>query len=183
MLFDAKNWNVVRPTGNVEAITKRPKGTRADGTPFWGETAGIGGAAKFRERLDALVKGNAIPIPQSRLDNALKSKNEFAKFEKELRMCNVAVQNGHSVEMLEEIPGVSSCDILLDGKRTELKAINSASNIYRYAKRAIKGQGAVLVLFEFGRWGAEFEAEIGKLSGRDIHGYYYIKGSDILNEF
>jgi len=98
-------------------------------------------------------------------------------------MCKVAVKNGHTVEMLEEIPGVSSCDILLDGKNAELKAINSASNIHRHAKKAIKGQGAELVFFEFGKWGTDFEVEIRTLQGKGIHGYYYIKGSDVLHQF
>ncbi len=190
LVFDAEKWNAVRPTERPELRTSFLSALRA----YKGGTKGLANtgrrltgsilkAARREEAVKALVGDLPISVPQSRLDNALKSKNEFAKFEKEITMCKVAVKNGHSVEMLEEIPGVSSCDILLDGKKCELKSINQASNIHKHAKKAIKKQGAEQILFELGKWGTDFETEIQILKGKGIHGFYYIKGSDILNEF
>ncbi len=146
-------------------------------------TIGTGKASARRERAMELIKGSPIDVPESRLNNAAKSKNELYKFEKEHRMCKVAALNGHDVKMLEEEPGVSSCDILLDGKRADLKSINKASNIHRHAKKAIHKQGAELIVFEFSQWGDNFQKEINILMHKGIHGYYCIKGSDKLHQF
>ena len=182
LLFDAKNWNVVRPIDKKSLMTKPPKGKFESSEFDKGRKNGIiGGPSKFKERLDALIKDSTIPIPKSRLDNAVKSKNELYKFEKEYNMCKVAVQNGHSIEMLEEIPGVSSCDVLLDGKKTELKSITSVSNVEHRFIHA-KEQGAEIVLFELKNKNEKIIQKINELKAKGLKGYYYIKGENILIE-
>lgn len=146
-------------------------------------TIGTGKAAARRERAMELIKDSPIDVPESRLNNAAKSKNELYKFEKEHRMCKVAALNGHDVKMLEEKPGVSSCDILLNGKRCELKSITQASNIHRHAEKAFKKQGAECLLLEIPKLDNEFQAEIKKLSDKGMHGYFIIKGTNALQEF
>ena len=182
LLFDAKTWNVVRPIDKKSFMTKPPKRQFERSEFENGRKNGIiGGPSKFKERLDALIKDSTIPIPKSRLDNAVKSKNELYKFEKEYNMCKVAVQNGHSIEMLEEIPGVSSCDVLLDGKKTELKSITSVSNVEHRFIHA-KEQGAEIVLFELKNKNEKIIQKINELKAKGLKGYYYIKGENILIE-
>ena len=133
--------------------------------------------AKARE----LIKGSGIKIHPSRLENAVKSKNEFYKFEKEYNMCKVAVQNGHKVEMLEEVSGVSGCDVLFDGKYAELKSITSVSNVEHRFNHA-KEQGAEVVLFELQTKNEKIVQKINELKGKGLKGYYYIRGENILIE-
>lgn len=183
LLFDADNWNVVRPTADRGLMTERPKGQKSNGEPYWGGVNNIGKVPKYKEKLDDLLADNKLPIPQSRLNNAIKSKNEFYKFEKEYKMCKVAMQNGHKIEMLEEVSGVSSCDILFDGLKCELKSITNASNIHIHANKAFNKQGAECLLFEFKMYDSKFENEILKLSNKGMHGYYYVNGENILHRF
>ena len=182
LLFDAKNWNVVRPIDKKSLMTKPPKGKFESSDFDKGRKNGIiGGPSKFKERLNALIKDSTIPIPKSRLDNAVKSKNEFYKFEKEYNMCKVAVQNGHKVEMLEEVSGVSSCDVLLNGKYAELKSITSVSNVEHRFNHA-KEQGAEIVLFELQTKNEKIVQKINELKKKGLKGYYYINGENILIE-
>lgn len=46
-------------------------------------------------------------------------------------------ENGRRIEMLEEVSGVSSPDITIDGVKAELKKLSSANNIERHAKETI----------------------------------------------
>lgn len=90
-----------------------------------------------------------VDVHSSRLENANKNKQERAKFEKEHRMCCVLADNGYKIEMLQEVAGVPSSDILINGKKADLKATKSANNIEKYGKKAILEQDADLVVFEF----------------------------------
>lgn len=96
-------------------------------------------------------------------------------------MCRVAIQNGHKVEMLEEVSGVSSCDVLFDGKKCELKSVSSVSNLSHRMNKAVK-QGAKMVLLELS---GDIEALIANvlfLKEQGLQGYYYIKGQNALFE-
>lgn len=183
LIFNVYNWNVVRPTTNERFRTKAPNYNKIKKSKI--NNIGVTGnyPIKYKERIKSLLSNNTIQVPKSRIENALKSKNEFQKFEKEYNMCKIAVLNGHKIKMLEEMPGISSCDILFDNKRCELKSITQASNIHRHAEKAFNKQGAEFLLFEFSKWGKDFEFEIRKLSQKEMHGYYYIKGINLLHEF
>ena len=190
LLFNARDWNVVRPSERPDLRTSFVGALRAYESGLKGQTNSgrglIGNVAKAslrREAVEALVKDLPINVPKSRLDNALKSKNEFAKFEKEVKMCKVAVKNGHTVEMLEEMPGVSSCDILLDGKKCELKSVAQASNIHKHADKAFEKQGAELILLKLSKLDDSILSEIKKLSQKGRHGYFYVDGANLLQAF
>lgn len=182
LVFDIKNWKVIRPINNEAYMTKKIDLLKKGNSSLSKKNEGVvGGLPKFQEKLDLLLKDNTIKIPKSRLENAIKSKNEFYKFEKEYNMCKVAVQNGHKVEMLEEISGVSSCDVLLDGKHAELKSITSVSNVEHRFNHA-KEQGAEVVLFEIQTKNEKIVQKINELKKKGLKGYYYINGENILIE-
>jgi hypothetical protein len=85
------------------------------------------------------------------------------KLEKERSMAMVFARVGHRVVMLEEIPGVSSPDVLIDGTPAELKSVKGHNNIVHYAKEAIRKQQAELVLIEFDVVNERTQKEIRKL--------------------
>lgn len=124
-----------------------------------------------------------VDVHSSRLENANKNKQERAKFEKEHRMCCVLADNGYKIEMLQEVAGVPSSDILINGKKADLKATKSANNIEKYGKKAILEQDADLVVFEFEEITPKIQQEINKLNKRGIHGLYFIKGNKNITHF
>ncbi len=124
-----------------------------------------------------------ISVHETRICNANKNKQERAKFLKEHRMCDILAQNGHNVEMLEEIAGVSSPDILIDGLKADLKATKGTGNIVKYAKKAVYGQHADMVIFEFEEITEQAHQEINKLKDMNIHGIYFAKGKTETEKF
>ena len=129
--------------------------------------------------------GGKVTTPKSRIENANKSKQETLKFEKELGMAKTFAKNGYNVELLEEIPKISSPDAIINGKKVDFKCLSSANNIVRHAKEAIRKQGADLVYFEFETDKKEkFLSELKVLSSKyKIHGKYYFKGENEIFDF
>lgn len=121
-----------------------------------------------------------VDVHSSRLENANKNKQERAKFEKEHRMCCVLADNGYKIEMLQEVAGVSSSDILINGKKADLKATKSANNIVKYAKFAIRKQGADIVIFEFEEENEKVYKELQTLKRENIKCKYYFKNEKKL---
>ena len=111
------------------------------------------------------------------------SKNETAKFEKEFGMTKVLAKNGYKIEMLNENSRESSPDIRIDGLLADLKRTSSHNNIVKYAKKATRNQGADLVLFQFEELTPEIRFEINILINMNIHGKYFVTGSNTLYEF
>lgn len=103
------------------------------------------------------------------------NKQERKKLAKETHMCIVFADNGYKMEMLEEVPRISSPDVLINGVPAELKSLTSYKQIVRRAKHAIEGQGAKIVLFELPLQSIEVEKELDKLRRQGINGFYYYK--------
>ena len=129
--------------------------------------------------------GGKVTTPKSRIENANKSKQETLKFEKELGMAKTFAKNGYNVELLEEIPKISSPDAIINGKKVDFKSLSSANNIVRHAKEAIRKQGADFVYFEFDNNNKHlYLKELNVLSSKyNIHGKYYFKGEEEILEF
>lgn len=125
-----------------------------------------------------LPNGGSVSTHAQRLDRGNSGKQEQLKFEKELRMARQYAENGHRVEMLDEIPGIPSPDALIDGLRVDFKSLHSANNIKRHAKDAIFRQGADEVWFEFTTKSDKITATIRDLSKKGIHGRYYFLGEN-----
>lgn len=164
--FLEKGWygeynksNKVRPKDNIREIQQR-----------WNE----------RKNTIAKQSGEApdLIVNPERRAFADTNKREKEKFEKEYRMASTYAQFGHKVEMLEEVPGISSPDALIDGLKVDFKSLKSANNIERHAKDAIFKQGSDEVWFEFSTKSDRIIATIEDLAQKGIHGRYYFRGED-----
>jgi hypothetical protein len=129
------------------------------------------------------LTGGYLVTHLNRIERSLLSKNERRKFEKEFNMSLVYARNGFRVEMLSEIPGISSPDVRINGLLGELKCVENHNNIANYAKHAIRKQGAEIVLFEFGGMTNEIRHELYKLSVKSIKGFYYVREVGVVYSF
>ena len=114
------------------------------------------------------------------------SNSERQKFVKEMRMCKVLADNGHDVEYLQGVnrPAGQTYDIRMDSIKADLKCITGgASNIVKYAKKALTKQGGEAVIFEFPSPDKKFFDALAearrKYSGRI---FFYVIGENILKE-
>ena len=128
--------------------------------------------------------GGYVVSKKQRIEHSELSKNEKAKFDKELEMSLVYAKNGYKIELLEEIPRIPSPDVKVNSILADLKKISSHNNIVKEAKRAINNQGAKILLFEFDTETDKIHKEILKLQNIGIHGkYYFTKRKDIIHDF
>ena len=127
--------------------------------------------------------GGYLVVHTSRYENSQKNKNEKRKYDKEVAMCRVLVKNGHQIEMLEEVPGISSPDITFDKVKADLKRLSSHNNIIKEAKEAIKKQGAEIIIFEFTTMNSKILQALEHLKKLVIHGKYFVTGSNLLHDF
>lgn len=128
--------------------------------------------------------GGYVVTEKSRIEKGKINNQERQKYQKELSMCKRLASHGHSVEYLNDGEHEDgSYDIRLDGIRADLKKTKSANHIKDYAKHATQEQGAEIVVFEFVRITDKHIDELGKLSRKGIHGYYYETDGTQLFEF
>ena len=78
---------------------------------------------------------------------------------------------------------IPSSDIRINNVLGDFKSTKGAGNIVKYAHKAVKIQGADVVLFEFEEFGSPIIAEIEKLKKQGIHGFFYVKGEDKIRPF
>lgn len=114
-----------------------------------------------------------VVVDKSRIEHSKISKNESAKFDKELSMCKVFAKNGYQIEMLGEISRISSPDVNINGVAADLKRVSSANNIVKYAKKAVQRQGASKVLFQFDVENSQIHSELLKVKNLGIHAMYF----------
>ncbi len=117
--------------------------------------------------------GGYLTVNKERIEHSKISKNEKVKFNKEYTMSKVFAQNGYKIEMLTEVSHVSSQDVTINGMKADLKCVSSHNNILKHAKKAIRKQGAEIVLFEFEKETKEIHIELLKLKKEGISVYYY----------
>lgn len=80
--------------------------------------------------------------------------------------------NHHIVEYRQSVEG--SFDIFIDGKKADLKKTKGTGNIRKYAHKAIKHQGADIVVFEFDmNNGIDVQRQIIEIRKEGFKGYYY----------
>ena len=73
--------------------------------------------------------GGYLVTQKARPEQAMKSKNEMAKFQKEQEMCLTAAKNGHAVEHLADAKDGGTYDAEIDRVKTDLKRTAGAGNI------------------------------------------------------
>ena len=132
-------------------------------------------ASKWEHTFFNANTGGYVVRHVTRVANGQRNKQEAAKLAKETHMCRVFADNGYKIEMLEEVPRISSPDVLINGVPAELKSLTSYKQIVRRAKHAIEEQGAKMVLFELPLQSIEVEKELDKLRRQGINGFYYYK--------
>lgn len=137
----------------------------------------------FDARSGGFVAGRAARVLPRRADGAPKSKNMLKVLEKEVAMCRAFAARGYQMLLLEEVPRVSSPDVLINGVPAELKSLQSAKQIVARAKKAVGQQGAELVLFEFNHFSEGHAHALRWLSGIGIHGLYYVDGDFTVRAF
>lgn len=67
--------------------------------------------------------------------------------------------------------------------KADFKSVSSTKQIVRHAKRAIREQGAEIVLFEFNSFSSHHIEEIEKRKNIGIHGLFYIRGTNRMRKF
>ena len=122
--------------------------------------------------------GGFLVAHSTRYENSQKNKNEKAKYDKEVAMCRVLAQKGYQIEMLEEVPGISSPDITIDGTKADLKRLSSANNIERHAKEAVREQGADIVIFQFDNETEAIHTKLYKLKKMGYKVLYFFTGRE-----
>lgn len=121
-----------------------------------------------------------------RIAEAAASNAERNKFDKEMRMCKVLADNGHDIEYLKGVnrPVGQTYDILFDGVKADLKCVTGgASNIVKYAKKALTKQGGNAVVFEIPTHDAKYYAALTE-ARRKCNGriFFYIADEMVLKE-
>lgn len=150
-----------------------------------GSSATIGNRNKYLSYGDNWQKsyfddktGGYVVTEKQRIISAEKSKNELAKYQKEVDMCNVLAKSGYRIEHLVEVAGVSSPDVKINEIFADLKRTKGAGNIINYAIKATEKQGAEIVLFQFEEMNAKILGAINALKLRNIKGKYFITGKE-----
>lgn len=128
--------------------------------------------------------GGLLITEKGRIAQSEKGKQEMQKYEKEKDVCLTLAKNGHSVTHVSDVKkSKETFDIIIDGKKADIKCKSSANNISRNAHKATNSQGAQIVVFRFDKINSTVNFEINKLSDKGIHGYYFEKGSLKLMSF
>ena len=128
--------------------------------------------------------GGKVYTEHGRIDLANKSGGEMDKYVKEKRVCETLARNGHTIVHLDDTKHTDGTyDILLDGVKGDIKCLSSSNNIMREGNKAVRKQGASIVVFEFERIDTKVHREINKLSDSGIHGFYFLKGTKQIQGF
>lgn len=122
--------------------------------------------------------GGYLATHQQRIEAGSINKNERLKYKKEAEMCRVFARNGYRVEHQAEQPGVSSPDVVIDGLPADLKRLSSHNNIVRHAVKAVRKQGAKVVLLQLDEETKQVHIELDKLKKAGIHARYFFTGRE-----
>lgn len=126
--------------------------------------------------------GGFVVAHKSRLENAALNKQEQAKFEKEKEMAMTFSHFGYKIEMLKEVPRISSPDVTINGIKADLKRVSGENNIVKYADKAIQKQGADAILFQFDTDSERVHLELLKLKRKGYKVFYFFTGKEEIYE-
>lgn len=122
--------------------------------------------------------GGYLVTEKNRMEAGARNKQEQAKYEKEHEMCLVFARAGYRIEHLGETPGVSSPDVTINGMPADLKRTKGSGNIVKYARKAVRQQGAEMALFQFDKWNDDFRKQLLILKKEGIKAKYFITGEN-----
>jgi hypothetical protein len=124
------------------------------------------------------LNGGYVAVEKERIAQGKVSKQEEIIFNKEYDMCITLAQNGYRIEYLKITEG--SFDIHLNGLSADLKKTRSHNNLVHYGKKAIKGQGAQLVVFELETLTGRITTELNKLKTSGIRVLFFTTAEKIV---
>ena len=139
--------------------------------------------AEWRKDYFNEENGGYLATSWKRIAEAERNSKEMSKFEKEHRNCLVFAQSGLRIKHLEDQKVDGTYDILCNGKKGDLKRTAGCGNIVKYARYAVKEQGAEIVLFEFNEWKPEVRDAVSEIVRKNFHGYYFISGESTVHNF
>ena len=133
-----------------------------------------------------IAENGYVVTHKDRIAEANKTKQEKAKYKKELKMCKILANIGHRIEHLSDKGREDNLtyDIKFDGIPADLKQIDGGpNNIVRYARKALKEQGAKAVIFELHGRERAFYDKLGearrKYEGKIL---FYFSDEHVLKE-
>ena len=133
-----------------------------------------------------IAENGYVVTHKDRIVEANKTKQEKKKYEKELNMCKILANIGHRIEHLSDKGREDNLtyDIKFDGIPADLKQIDGGpNNIVRYARKALKEQGAKAVIFELHGRERAFYDKLGearrKYEGKIL---FYFSDEHVLKE-
>ena len=135
---------------------------------------------EWRKDYFSWTTGGYVATNWKRIEEANKSNQEKRKFDKEHQLCLTYAKEGHHIKHLVDRKenGEGTYDTIFDNIKADLKRTRSTNNIIKYAHRAIKKQGAQIILFEFERWNNEFRDLVDELVRKGYHGRYVVTGEN-----
>lgn len=138
---------------------------------------------RWKKELFGGENGGYLVTEKTRIESGMQNKQEKAKYDKEYEMCQTFARAGYRIEHLGEKPGVSSPDVTINGVPADLKRTKGGGNIVKYAKKAVRQQGAKVVLFQFDEMNASIYKELNQLQQMGIHGKFFVTGEDRIETF
>lgn len=138
---------------------------------------------RWKKELFGGEKGGYLVTEKTRIESGMQNKQEKAKYDKEYEMCQTFARAGYRMEHLGETPGVSSPDVTINGVPADLKRTKGGGNIVKYAKKAVRQQGAKMVLFQLDEMNAGIYKELNQLKQMGIHGKFFVTGEDRIETF
>ena len=120
--------------------------------------------------------GGYLATNRKRIEQSQKSNQEERIFESEHRICLMYAKEGHRIKHLPDRKpnGEGTYDVICDNIKADIKKTRSTNNIIKYASRAIRKQGAEIILFEFETWSNDFRDLVDELIRKGYHGRYFV---------
>ena len=132
------------------------------------------------------ASGGYVVTERERIEEGKKSKQERDVFVKEQTMAKDLAKMGHHIEHLAEHnrPKNDRYDTLFDGVKADLKSTKSHNNIAKYGKKALRDQGADMVVFRLEERAVGMLKELKNLKEifPDKRIVYYYEDEQILRE-
>lgn len=132
----------------------------------------------WKKELYDKENGGYLVTERTRIEAGMRNKQEQAKYDKEHEMCLVYAHAGYRIEHLGETPGISSPDVTINGAPADLKRTKGSGNIVKYARKAVRQQGAEMVLFQFDEMNDAVRKELIALKREGIRAKYFITGEN-----
>lgn len=117
--------------------------------------------------------GGSVTTSIERIREAVKSHNKWEVYQKEQAMCQTLAQNGYEVVHRAGSGAGNTYDTTINGVKADLKRTGSHNNIQKYAKHAVREQGAQITVFQFDARTEAITDALSDLAQQGFHGLYF----------